>query len=111
VRRRFAFVYIGWIALCAALFAALSGADDPSRRRDRILNNDAAVRAQALLTRDAHYRGYEVVHIAYANRGEGGRDARWVVLLDRPSHTALRDARVVELRATDGALLTIRAPR
>jgi hypothetical protein len=51
------------------------------------------------------------VHIAYANRGEGGSEARWVVLLDRAPHSALHDARVVELRASDGKLLTIRAPR
>ena len=45
------------------------------------------------------------------NRGEGGAEARWVVLLDRVPHSALHDARVVELRASDGKLLIIRAPR
>jgi hypothetical protein len=111
VRRRFAFVYVVWIALCGALFAAFSGAEDPSRRSDRILNDEAAARAQAALVRVAGLRGYEVVHVAYANRGEGGHDARWIVLLDRNPHTALHDARVVELRASDGKLLAIRAPR
>lgn len=108
--KHFSLIYISWIALCAVLFVGLRGAEDPSRRRDRILNNDAAARAAAILTRDARYRGYEVVHVAYANRGEGGAEARWVVLLDRVPHSALHDARVVELRASDGKLIGMRAP-
>jgi hypothetical protein len=109
--KRFALFYAVWIALCAVLFVGLRGAEDPSRRRDRILNNDAAARAEAILTADARYRGYEVVHVAYANRGEGGAEARWVVLLDHEPHSALHDARVVELRAKDGKLLGVRPPR
>ncbi|HEX7192031.1 MAG TPA: hypothetical protein VF381_10730 [Thermoanaerobaculia bacterium] len=109
--KRFSLIYVSWIALCAVLFVGLRGAEDPSRRRDRILNNDAAARAEAILTRDVRYRGYAVVHVAYANRGEGGAEARWVVLLDRVPHSALLDARVVELRASDGKLLMIRKPR
>jgi len=112
VNRRFALAYVVWIALCAALFAALAGAEDPSRRHDRILSNDAGARAVVVAAqRDPRFRGYEAVHVAYAGRGEGGREARWVVLLDRVPHTALHDAVVVELRASDGALLTIRSPR
>jgi len=109
--KRFSLIYVSWIALCAVLFVGLRGAEDPSRRRDRILNNDAAARAAAILTRDARYHGYEVVHVAYANRGEGGAEARWVVLLDRVPHSALQEARVVELRARDGKLIGVRAPR
>jgi hypothetical protein len=109
--RRFPLIYASWIALCAVLFVGLRGAEDPSRRGDRILNDDAAARAAAVLAADARYRGYEVVHVAYANRGEGGAEARWVVLLDRVPHSALHDARVVELRARDGALLDVRSPR
>lgn len=109
--KRFSLVYAAWIALCAVLFVGLRSAEDPSRRGDRILNNDAAARAEAILTGDARYRGYEVVHVAYASRGEGGTEARWVVLLDRVPHSALYDARVVELRARDGKLLGIREPR
>ena len=109
--KRFSLFYVAWIALCAVLFVGLRGAEDPSRRRDRILNNDAAARAEAILTADARYRGYEVVHVAYANRGEGGAEARWVVLLDHVPHSALHDARVVELRARDGKLLGVRQPR
>lgn len=108
--RRFTFVYIAWIALCAALFAALSHAEDPSRRRDRILSNDAGMRAVALAAQHG-YRGYEAVHVAYAGRGEGGREARWVVLVDREPHSGMKDAVVVELRASDGAVLAIREPR
>jgi len=109
--KRFPLIYASWIVLCAVLFVGLRGAEDPSRRGDRILNNDAAARAATILTQDARYRGYEVVHVAYANRGEGGADARWIVLLDRVPHSALHNARVVELRASDGKLLTIRAPK
>jgi hypothetical protein len=112
VNRRFAFVYVGWIALCASMFAALSGAEDPSRRRDRILPTEAGARAASIAAqRDARYRGYEAVHVAYARAGEGGREARWVVLLDRVPHSALDAAIVVELRPNDGALLTMRRPR
>ena len=109
--KRFSLIYASWIALCAVLFVGLRGAEDPSRRSDRILNNEAAARAEAVLTSDARYRGYEVVHVAYANRGEGGAEARWVVLLDRVPHSALDEARVVELRARDGRLLEIRGPK
>ena len=101
-----------WEAARADLLRLLSGAEDPSRRRDRILSTDAGTRAAAIAAqRDGRYKGYDVVHDAYAGRGEGGREARWVVLLDRVPHTALRDAVIVELRASDGALLAMRAAR
>ena len=102
-------LYVSWIAICAILFFALRHAEDPSRRAGRILSNDAGLRAVALL-RQRGFRGYEAVHIAYARRGEGGSENRWVVLCDRLPRTALRDAVVVELRAADGSLLTIRKP-
>ena len=105
-------LYMGWIVLCAILFVALRGAEDPSRRRGRILSLDAGRRALHILrARDAQrFAAYEVVHVAAARAGEGGREGRWVVLLDRVPHTGLRDAIVVELRAEDGALVTIRRP-
>jgi hypothetical protein len=101
-----------WIAVCAVLFFALRNNEDPSRRSGRILSNDAAVRAVALLRqRDrARFAAYEAVHVAYAGRGEGGGRARWVVLCDRVPHTALQDAVVVELDSRDGSLVTIRKP-
>jgi hypothetical protein len=104
-------LYALWILLFAALFAALRGREDPSRRADRILSDDAAVRAVALL-RDTPYRDYQAVHVAHAEGegGEGGRLARWVVLCDRVPHTALREAVVVELDARDGRLIVIRKP-
>ena len=109
--RRWWTVYILWIALCAVLFFALRGKEDPSRRGGRILNNDAAAIAMQLLrARDLRYRSYDVVHVAYAGKGEGGAEARWVVLCDRAARSGLKDAVVVELRASDGALLTIRKP-
>jgi hypothetical protein len=108
VRRRFWLLYPAWIVLCAALFVGLRGAEDPSRRQGRILSNDAAVLALRDLPRA--YRGYEVVHVAYAPRGEAGDRARWIVLCDRVPHSALRDAVVVEIDAVDGKLLTIRKP-
>ena len=112
VRRHFWLLYPLWIVLCAVLFFALRDHEDPSRRHDRILSNDASVRAIAILkqTDRARYAAYEAVHVAYAGRGEGGRVARWVVLCDRVPHTALRDAVVVELDAQNGSLLTIRKP-
>ena len=104
--RRFWLLYPAWIALCALLFAGLRNAEDPSRRRDRILSGDAAVLALRALPQ----KGYEAVHVAYAPKGEAGDRARWVVLCDRVPHTALREAVVVELDARDGKLLTVRKP-
>jgi hypothetical protein len=102
-------LYVSWIAICAIAFFALRHAEDPSRRAGRILSNDAGIRAIAIL-RQRGLRGYEAVHVAYASRGEGGAENRWIVLCDRVPHTALKDAIVVELRAVDGSLLTIRKP-
>lgn len=107
--RRSWLLYPAWILLCAALFAGLQGREDPSRRGDRILSNDAAARAQALL-QTTRWRGYQAVHVAYVPAGEGGGGARWVVLCDRVPHTALAEAVVVELDARSGGLLTIRKP-
>jgi hypothetical protein len=109
MRRRYFWLYPAWIAICAALFFGLRGAQDPSRRHDRILSNDAAVLALRALPK-ARYAGYEAVHVAYAPKGEGGDRARWIVLCDRVPHSALQDAAVVELDAKDGALLAIRKP-
>ncbi|HKO59381.1 MAG TPA: hypothetical protein VJ276_26170 [Thermoanaerobaculia bacterium] len=99
--RRWLFVYIGWIAICALLFAALRHADDPSRRAGRIQSNDAG--RLALQHLGPRYRGYEAVHVA----GEGGR---WVVLCDAVPHTGLSRAVVVELRASDGQVVRARPP-
>jgi len=110
VRRRFFALYIASILLCAIAFVALRGAEDPSRRHGRILSNDAAARALAIL-RTKGVRDYDAVHVGYAKRGEAGSEDRWIVLCDRVPHTQLRDALVVELRASDGALLTIRKPQ
>src|SRR4051794_4809010 len=111
-RGRWIALYVGWIAICAILFLALSGREDPSRRGDRILSNDAGRRALTLLyqTDRIRYRDFEVVHVAYAGAGEGGREGRWVVLCDGVPHTALREAVVVELDAKDGRLLRTRKP-
>lgn len=111
--RGYAFVYAGWILLCAVLFLALRGAEDPSRRKGRILSDDAAFRAVAILRQQdlSRYAGYEAVHVAFAGKGEGAPLARWVVLCDRVPHSALSEAVVVELRAEDGTLIDTRAPR
>ena len=101
--RRYWLLYPAWIAVCAVLFLALRGADDPSRPRGRILSNDAAAIAVRVLPRQ--YRGYEAVHVALSDDHK-----RWVVLCDAVPHTALRRAVVVELDARDGTLLTIRKP-
>jgi len=106
VIRRYSLLYPAWILVCAVLFLALRGADDPSRRRGRILSNDAANIALRIVRRQPQFRGYEVVHVT-----DPGRDTnRWLVLCDRVPHTALRDAIVVELDAKDGRLLALRKP-
>ncbi len=84
------------------LFIGLRGAEDPSRRTGRILSNEAGEKAVAILNQHG-FKDYEAVHVAYA-------DKKWVVLCDRVPHTALKEALVVELRAVDGSLLTIRKP-
>jgi hypothetical protein len=112
LRSRYALSYPAWILLCAILFFALRHADDPSRRGDRILNNDAAVLALRILDRTDHarYRGYEVVHVAYAGKGEGGALSRWVVLCDRVPHSGLEEAVVVEVDAGNGGPIEVRKP-
>lgn len=111
--RRSWWLYPLWIALCAVLFLALRGAEDPSRKHDRLLNTEAGVRAVAILRqRDpARYRDYEPVHVAWAPKGEGGEANRWVVLCDHARHTGLTDAIVVEVDGKDGRLLSIRRPK
>jgi hypothetical protein len=106
VLRRWLLVYIGWVAICAALFVALRHAPDPSRRSGRIQSNDAA--RLALQHLGPRYRGYEAVHVAYAGAGEGAPEKRWVVLCDALPHTGR--GVVVEVGATDGRLLRIRPP-
>jgi hypothetical protein len=101
--------YLAWIALCAILFLALSGLEDPSRPEGRILSIDAGNRALAIAAQQG-LRDYSVVHVARARRGEGGGDDRWVVLLDRDPHTRLDEAVVIELRVNDGHLLRMRKP-
>ena len=110
--RRLTLIYIAWILLCAILFFALRGTEDPSRRSGRIQSLDAGNIALGILrARDARkYERYEVVHVGYARAGEGAAERRWVVLLDDVPHTGLREAVVVELRAEDGSLLRIRKP-
>jgi hypothetical protein len=101
-RLRLAAIYLAWIALCALLFFAFRGAEDPSRRSGRILSHDDGDRAVAIL-RQRGINDYEAVHVAYS-------DKRWIVLCDRVPHTALKEAVVVELRAVDGSLIVIRKP-
>lgn len=105
----FRWLYLVWIAVCAVLFLALGGLEDPSRPKGRILSIDAGRRALAV-ARDKGLREYEVVHVARARKNEGGTEERWVVLLDKVPHTGLREALVIELRASDGALLGMRRP-
>jgi len=111
-RRSFLWLYPAWIAVCAILFVALRGSDDPSRRGGRILNVEAGSRAVAYLrARDAaRYRDYEPVHIAWAPAGEGGSANRWVVLCDKHAHTGLQEAMVVEVDGKDGHVLGVRKP-
>lgn len=105
----FRWLYPAWILVCAILFFALAGLEDPSRPKGRILSIDAGRRARAIAM-ERGLRGYEVVHVARARRNEGAPEERWIVLLDKVPHTRLREAVVVELRAADGSLLRIRRP-
>jgi hypothetical protein len=106
----FRWLYPAWLAVCAVLFLALGGLEDPSRPKGRILSIEAGRRAAAI-ARQRGFDGYEVVHVARARRNEGRPEERWVVLLDKVPHTRLQAAIVVELRADDGTLLDIRKPR
>ncbi|HEX2060840.1 MAG TPA: hypothetical protein VHK90_08860 [Thermoanaerobaculia bacterium] len=108
--RRWWPLYVAWVFLCAVLFVALSGAEDPSRPKGRILSIEAGERALAI-AKARGLTGYEVVHVARARRNEGAPEDRWVVLLDKVPHTRLRDAWVVEVAVEDGNLLRIRKPR
>ena len=105
--RRWWLFYVAWILLCAVLFLALSGAEDPSRPEGRILSIEAGERALAI-AREQGMSDLELVHVARARAGEGAAEDRWVVLLDREPHTRLREAVVVELRVEDGRLLRVR---
>jgi hypothetical protein len=106
----FRWLYPAWFLLCAILFFALGGLEDPSRPKGRILSIEAGQRARAIAN-DRGMRGFEVVHVARARRGEGGAEDRWVVLLDKVPHTSLREAVVIEVRASDGTLLDVRRPK
>lgn len=107
--RRFWLLYPAWIAVCAILFVALSGMEDPSRPKGRILSIHAGQRALRVAEQRG-LKGYEVVHVARAGAGEGAPEHRWIVLLDKVPHTRLREAVVVELKVEDGTLLRIRKP-
>lgn len=107
--RRFWLLYPAWILVCAILFVALRGADDPSRPKGRILSLEAGRQALAI-AKARGYEGYEVVHVARGRAGEGAAEERWVVLLDKVPHTRLEQAVVIELRAEDGTLLRVRKP-
>ena len=107
--RRWWPLYGSWIGFCALLFLALANAEDPSRPEGRILSEEAGRRARAI-AEGRGFKGYGVVHVARARRGEGAGENRWVVLLDRVPRTALREAVVVELHEESGELLRIRRP-
>lgn len=111
LNRRFWVVYPLWIVFCALLFLALRDVEDPSRPGDRIHNEEAGRMALAALYQadPIRYAHYTVVNVAYARPGEAGPSARWVVLADRAPRTGLREAVVVELDASSGEVLTIRA--
>lgn len=105
MRRHRWLLYPAWILFCATLAFAFRNSEDPSRRRGRILRNDAAARAVAVLrqTDGATYRDFEAVHVAWERN-------RWIVLCDRVPHTALRQAVVLELDGRDGRVVRIRKP-
>lgn len=95
--------------MCALLFFAMRGFEDPSRPEGRILSIEAGERALAF-ARERGWRDYEVVHVARARANEGAPEDRWVVLLDKVPHTSLREAVVVEVELETGRLLRLRKP-
>lgn len=111
-QKRFWLVYPAWILLCVGLFFVLRQLPDPAHQDNRLDRDAAGRRAiQYLMQSDpGRYRSYEAVHTALSPTGELGPEARWVVLCDRPETGGLSDAMVVELRASDGALIRIRPP-
>ena len=98
----FRWLYPAWILVCAILFFALGGLEDPSRPKGRILSIEAGAARARRSRSERGLRDYEVVHVARARRNEGAAEDRWIVLLDRVPHTRLREAVVVELRTSDG---------
>ncbi|HYI09390.1 MAG TPA: hypothetical protein VEK57_10000 [Thermoanaerobaculia bacterium] len=107
--RRWWPLYLGWLVLCAILFVALAGLEDPSRPTGRILSIEAGRRALAI-ARERGLRDLEVVHVAGARAGEGAAEDRWVVLLDKVPHTKLQEAVVIELDRETGELIRVRKP-
>lgn len=105
--RRFVLAYVALALVCAILFFALDGLEDPSRPEGRILSIDAGQRALAIATQRG-YRNYEVVHVARGRKGEGALENRWIVLLDSVPHSGLKRAIVVELEEETGRMLRIR---
>lgn len=105
--RSYWLVYPLWIIGFAILFLALRDAPDPSRRTDRV-DKDVAAREGLAILRSLGHEDYEVVHVALAKRGEVGVEPSWLVLCDRRDRTALREAYVVQLRASDGAFLGLK---
>lgn len=109
MRRLFPWIYLAWIAVGGLLFVALRGMEDPSRPEGAILSIEAGQRALAI-GEARGLRGYEVVHVARARKGEGAAEERWVVLLDKVPHTDLRHAVVVEVDLHGKLLRVSRAP-
>ena len=109
-RRLIWLLYPLWLLVCAVLFVAMRDWPDPSRRNDRISNEEAAIRTEAILrTLDSgKYSGFEVVNVSFARRGEIAVEPRWLVLCDEDRRSALDAAIVVELRASDGAFVRAR---
>jgi uncharacterized membrane protein YdfJ with MMPL/SSD domain len=109
VLRRPWLLYLAWFAVCAVLFVALDGLEDPSRPRGRMLSVEAA-RVASRIAEQRGLRNYEVVHVARARAGEGAPEDRWVILLDQVPHTSLERAVVIELDIERGTFLRMRPP-
>lgn len=106
---RFALAVLVWAVVCAILFVALDGLEDPSRPKGRILSIDAGRRAVAIAA-ERGWRGYEVVHVARGRANEGAKEDRWIVLLDTVPRSGFEKAIVIELGLESGELLRIRHP-
>ena len=112
LQKRYWLLYPAWIVVCAILFFALRPLGDPARPPGLIGPAKAEELALQILRDDqgSEYASYQVINAAFAGEREIGPPARWIVLLDSPSSSALRQAVVVELDAASGELIRIREP-
>lgn len=101
---------VAWSLLCAGAFAALGGAEDPSRPEGRISPYKAEIIAlEHLRTSDpVAWARFETVDSAMFRDRDRGR--LWLVLCDDERPSRLARAVVVEIDAASGRVVRVRRP-